>query len=820
MRGVEMVRRFSDLSLRQKLTAVSMLTAGVAVLGAALSFVAYERVTVRREIRDSLVTQAEMIASNSAAAIAFDAPKSAEVVLAALRADPRVSGACLYAEDGRVFATYHRPDLTEPFDPPRAEAAGERVTAGRLHLFREIRPAGNLIGTLYLQADLAATMWDRLVRVAQFVALSVLVVWALALLLARRAQRVIARPILDLTASAERVARENDYSIRVRQAGHDEISVLVAHFNTMLEGIQRRDLELARNRDHLEEVVAERTQELTRANTELVAKKEQVEAAARAKSQFLANMSHEIRTPLNGIIGMTDLTLEATTVTTEQKEYLTLVRRSAESLLSIISDILDLSKIEAGRVELESRAFDLWEYAEEAVRWFALQAREKRIDLVCFVHPSVPRMVMGDAVRLRQVLVNLLGNAVKFTEHGSVVLEIRLRSDGSADAGDCPLVMTVRDTGIGIPQDKLQSIFEPFTQADDSMTRRFGGTGLGLTISRQLVTLMGGEIWVNSNPGEGSVFGFSITLPRAVDQPGDDPPQAGGKLLAPLRGRKVVIACDANATSQALGETFAHWGAVSLLARDLQSLRCALTSVGESGAGPAILLMEAELPGAEPSELVPEASRLAAGRFPIVILTPTGKSSAELAQYTAQGASVCLGRPIRPSELQELVHALCDGADFAIPANAPVSGAPLLSSLPAGARALRVLLAEDNRLNQQLVIRTLEKRGHTVVVVEDGRTAVSEARRGTYDVILMDLHMPGIGGLEATAAIRAAEAGTGEHIPIVALTADAIVGVRERCLQGGMDAYIEKPVRPRLLLETLESVVPDRRGGTPRSQVA
>ena len=799
-----MAHRFSGLNLRQKLTAISMLTAGIALLGAALCFIAYERVTVRREIHDSMVTQAEMIASNSAAAIVFEAPKAASDVLTALRADHRVNGACLYTEDGRLFATYVRSGLPKPFEPPSCEVEGERDSDGHLHLFREIRSADIRIGTLYLQAELAETMRARMVPVARFVMLSVLLLSSLSFLLARRTQRVISQPILALASTAEQVARDNDYSVRVRHAGHDEIHTLVSHFNNMLAGIERRDIELAQHRDHLEDVVTERTRELTEVNAELVAQKDRVEAAARAKSQFLANMSHEIRTPLNGIIGMTDLTLEGTAVSSEQKEYLTVVRRSAESLLRIINDILDFSKIEAGRVELEQRPFDLWECSEEAARWFGLRAREKQIDLVCFVHPSVPRTVVGDPVRFRQVLVNLLGNAIKFTERGSVVLEIRPLRDDAVPPGEIALAVAVRDSGIGIPEQKLQEIFEPFTQADSSTTRKFGGTGLGLGISRQLVSLMGGELWVKSRLGEGSVFGFSVTFPRASEQPGDHLHATDEELSAALRDRRILIATGASATAQSLCETLAYWGAIPHLADSFPPLVSILTKSNRFDSRPAILFLDAELPGAESSKFVGEVARLTRGRVPMIVLTLTGKSSSELERFTAQGATTCLGLPIRMGELQDLLRmALREAA----PATREAEGAGSvpLSLLPAGTPSLRILVAEDNRFNQQLVASVLEKRGHVVVVVSDGRMAVEEARGAKYDLILMDLHMPVMGGIEAAEAIRASEQESGLHIPIVALTADAIVGVRDRCLAAGMDGYIEKPVRPRLLIETVEA---------------
>lgn len=812
MRRTAHLRRFADLSLRHKLTAVSMLTATVALLLAALSFVIYERITVSREFRAALATQAEVIANNSAASIVFDAPDAAAGVLGALRADPRVRHACLFGADGRVFATYRRAGSPDMVELPTPEPTGHRVSGGQLHLFREIDRSGERVGTLYLQADLAAVMRERLLSVALFVAVSVLAVAALALSLSRRVQRVISRPILELAQTAEAVATANDYSARVHPAGADEIGTLMTRFNAMLEEIERRDRDLARHREHLEDLVDERTRDLTRANAELVAQRDRVEAAARAKSQFLANMSHEIRTPMNGIIGLTDLTLESTVLTPEQTEYLTLVRRSAESLLGIINDILDFSKIEAGRLELESRPFDLWECAEESVRWFALPAREKGLDLACFVHPAVPRNVLGDTGRIRQVLVNLLGNAVKFTEAGWVTLEIR-PSDGPADgpatgAGSCRLSISVADSGIGIPEDRQQEIFEPFTQADNSTTRKFGGTGLGLGISRQLVALMGGKMWLKSRIGEGSVFGFDIALrsPLPADASLDGTVTAAPD---PLRERTIVVATAAAATGRALADALICRGAIAVLAASYAGLDSLRASLGANTGAPAAILLDAELPGGDPATLVAQVSRLFPSRPPIVVLSRMGRASLEQARCLEQGASASVSRPVRWTELQDALEALlapASGTDERQPGGRAEADHRLLRERTGRDNRLRILLAEDNWLNQQLILRALGKRGHQVVVVENGRLAVRESIEGAYDLVLMDLHMPEMGGLEATEEIRRHESRTGGHLPIVALTADAIAGVRDRCLRGGMDAYVEKPVRPRLLIETVEAI--------------
>jgi signal transduction histidine kinase/DNA-binding response OmpR family regulator len=809
-------------SIRVKLTVVTMMTTVTALICAAVAFLLYERAALHRELRLSLATQAEMIGDNSAASVAFDAPASATEVLAALEADPRVLAACLYGADGEVFATYQRPDLRAPFRPPRPQAPGSRIAEHQFHLFRVIERQGNRIGTLYLRADLAA-LDESLRRGFGIVALIIAAASMLAVLLSGRLQRIISTPVLHLTETAERVARENDYSIRARQAGRDEIGRLIEHFNDMLSAVQRRDLELEQHRDHLEAEVAERTGELTRSNEDLVRQKERAEAAVQARGQFLASMSHEIRTPMNGIIGMTELALETTQLTAEQQEYLGLVKSSADSLLGIINDILDFSKIEAGRVELESIPFDPWECAQEAARTLALRAREKGLELVCHVHPAVPRLARGDPGRLRQVLVNLLGNAVKFTEKGEVVLDVR--PGDSADAG-LHVRFAVRDTGIGISRKQLVGIFEPFTQADSSTTRRYGGTGLGLGISRQLVLLMGDEIRVESEVGQGSSFGFDLVLSVAATSagppvPGAAPRPPGMVKMTWLEGLAVVIADDSPGVGRALQETLAWHGAIPTWVEDAAGLGRALEVSAGNGAGRLLVLLDAELPGATLPEVLKEIERLSGGVAKVVLLIPSGRPSPEVHAVLEDGAAAYSSKPVRLGELLETIRVTMGGVVAA--AVQEDRGRTTSESWPSATtlgRSLRVLLAEDNGVNQMLVIRLLEKQGHSVVVAADGRAAVAEASRRPFDLILMDLHMPEMGGMEATAAIRAAEEATGERIPIVALTADAIVGVREECLAAGMDDYLEKPVRLRNLLTCIERNCAGSRAQPPSRRAA
>ena len=811
-------------SFRFRLLLAIMLTTLAALLCAASAFLLFQRFSMRRELGLSLATQAEMIGDNTAAAIAFDAPASAAEILAALRADPRVLAACVYRADGQVFATYQRADLGASFRPPPAHPPDAWFAAGQYHLFRNIEKQGDLVGTLYLRAD-QAVMNESLRRGSAIVMLIMAGSCLVAFLVSGRLQRGLSGPVLHLTETAERVAREEDYSLRAQQAGRDEIGRLIEHFNEMLSVIQRRDKELGSHRMRLEEAVEERTRELSRANTDLVAQKERAEAAVRARSQFLASMSHEIRTPMNGIIGMTELAMGTTQLTPDQREYLGMVKSSADSLLGIINDILDFSKIEAGRMRLESIPFNARECAVEAARTLAVAARDKGLELVCHVHPAVPSSVLGDPGRLRQTLVNLLGNAVKFTERGEIVLSLRF---GVPADGRARLEFEVRDTGVGIPQDKLHLIFEPFTQADSSTTRKYGGTGLGLGISRQLVGLMGGKIQVESEEGSGSTFSFTLPLELTAGQQASEVPtdisstrpdvpadaRSTGDIDArersALTGVTLVIADDSPAVTSAIGESVAWLGATPIRVHDVAALRSAVSAQTERPAGRLVVLLDAELNGSDLPGVLREIDRDSNGAATVVLLTPVGSSNPKVQALLASGTAITLSKPAGIDDLEKCLYAIRDGRAQVRPEDhRPLPGDSWSNAATLG-RSLRVLLAEDHLVNQKVVIRLLERQGHSVVVAGNGREAVAEAAKRGFDLVLMDLHMPEMGGIEATTLIRAAETGTGARVPILALTADAIVGVREECLEAGMDDFLEKPVRLRTLLECIDRNVAAR----------
>jgi signal transduction histidine kinase/CheY-like chemotaxis protein len=783
-------------SLQRKLAVVILATSCLALALACAGFALYQLSSVRSAMVGELSALADTLGANTAASLVFNDPKSAHDMLGALAGEKQIIAACLYDNQGKIFAEYRRPKVASSLVLPSWRGEGAQFESERLTLSRNVSLDGSKVGGIIILSDLGV-LHSAIQQYARISALVLAVSIFLAFLVSSLLLRVITAPILELAGIAGVVAAKKDYTVRAVPRGDDEVGTLVTSFNQMLDGIQLRDVALQNANEELETRVLERTEDMRKA-------KDAAEEASRVKSEFLANMSHEIRTPLNGIMGMTDLAL-GTEITPEQREYLDTVKQSADSLLVVINDILDFSKIEAGKVELELADFNLRDCLESTLKILAFRADEKGLELLCEIAPEVPEVVSGDSSRLRQIVTNLVGNAIKFTNEGEVALKVEAKSPANHN---CTLEFTVSDTGIGIPKEKQSLIFDPFSQADSSTTRKYGGTGLGLTISARLVELMGGRIRLESEVGRGTQFWFSIQMKTS------EIPTIVGIAAAPeiLRGVKVLIVDDNRTNRRILDGMLKRWEMQPTLVEGGEEALTELSAAREAGQPYRLILTDMHMPKMDGFALVEKIRQMPGLATATIMMLTSAGHRGDAERCRKLGVAAYLLKPIRQSELREAIAQVLGAREQtgAVPLVTRYS----LQDARDPMAVLRILVAEDNAVNQRLIVRLLEKRGHRVALAADGRQAIEALNQGSFDLVLMDVQMPEMDGLAATRSIREKEEKTGKHQPIIALTAHAMVGDRDRCLAGGMDGYLTKPIRPQELDEILETCV-NRRNSIP-----